>query len=211
MTKRVAAVVLAAGSSSRLGRPKQLIEFRGQTLLRRTAQTVLASLADALVVTTGDNGVDSEVQLCGLNWTRAAVVNAQEGQSNSVRAGLEAVESLGEFEAILFTPCDLPLLSAAHLNALIEKYRSANWNMVASRYDETSGAPMIVSHALWPELRGLRGDVGARRLLAFHAQRATFVEWPDGRFDMDTPDDVGVMLAISGADQGESQAIPLVG
>lgn len=177
-----------------MGRPKQLIEWEDQTLIRRTVQTVLASDVDAVIVTTAANGVDFGAELHGLEWTRAGVENPQEGQSQSVRAGLKTVETLGDFEAILWTPCDLPLLSIAHLNTLIETYRSGDWDITASRYDEVLGAPMIVSRALWPELLELSGDTGARKLLAFHAQRATCIEWMDGKFDLDTPDDVDALL-----------------
>lgn len=193
MTKRIAAVVLAAGGSSRMGRPKQLIERGGQTLIRRTVETVLASDVSFVVVTVAANGPPFEAQLRGLQWTRAEVENPQEGQSQSVRAGAQAVENGGDFDAILFTPCDLPLLSVSHLNALIETYRSGNWDIAASRYNEVLGAPMIVSRALWPELHELRGDTGARKLLASHAQTTTFIEWTDGQFDLDTPDDVNAL------------------
>jgi len=196
LTRRIAAVILAAGGSSRMGTPKQLIEWESQTLIRRTVQTVLASDADAVVVTTAVNGVDFRAELRGLEWMRAEVENPQEGQSQSVRAGTQAVGELGDFDAILFTPCDLPLLSVSHLNALIGVYRSGDWDITASRYCEVLGAPLIVSRALWPELFALRGDTGARKLLDFHAQTTTCIEWMDGQFDLDTPADVHALQKI---------------
>lgn len=186
----MAAVVLAAGSSSRLGRPKQLLEVEGQTLIRRTVQTVLASAVDAVVVATSLGEVNFDAELHGLNWTRATVEHSQLGQSESVRAGLQTVESLGNFDAILFTPCDLPLLSATHLNALVEKYQRGLCNIVASRYDGVLGAPLILDRELWPELRALRGDTGVRKILPSHKGTTTFIEWEAGKFDLDTPDDV---------------------
>ncbi len=180
-----------------MGRPKQLIEWDGQTLIRRTVATTLASRSDSVVVTTAENGVDFEAELRGLKWTRANVENPQEVQSQSIRAALKTVEELGHFEAILFTPCDLPLLSISHLNALIDKYRSENWNIVASRYSGVLGAPMIVGRALWPELSALRGDTGARKLLAFHPSSTTSIEWTDGKFDLDTPADVDALRKIT--------------
>ncbi len=190
MSARVAAVVLAAGSSSRMGRPKQLIQFNGQSLIRRIVRTVLACDVGAVWVTTASNGVDFEAELNGLLWTRAEVTNSQEGQSQSVRAGLHAVEMRGNFDAILFLPCDLPLLSTSHLNALIGEFRSEKWNIVASRFDGVLGAPMIVGRSVWPEVEHLRGDVGARKVLATHPQTTTFIEWEDGKLDLDTPADV---------------------
>lgn len=127
--------------------------------------------------------------------TRSSVENPREGQSQSVRAGTRAVEELGDFDAILFAPCKLPLLSASHLNALSEPYRSGNWQIVASRPCEVLGVPMmLVSRALWPELLELSGDMGVRKLLAFYVQTTTCIEWTDGKFDLDTPDNLDTLL-----------------
>ncbi|BCM93386.1 purine catabolism protein PucB [Abditibacteriota bacterium] len=196
---RVAAVVLAAGSSSRLGQPKQLIEFEGQTLIRRTVGTVIASMVDLVVVTTSVNGIGFEEELEGMKWTRAVVENPQLGQSESVKAGLHAVEARGGFDAILLTPCDLPLLSISHLNELIATYQSGKWDIVASRYGGTLGAPLIVGRELWPELHELRGDVGVRKILPAHLQTTAAVMWEEGKFDIDTPKDIKMLTSRGGS------------
>ncbi len=193
---RIATVVLAAGSSSRMGRPKQLIEFEGQTVIRRTVQTLNDCSANLVIVTTANNGVDFAAELEGLHWQQAVVENAHQGQSESVRAGLHAVEAEGNFDAILFTPCDLPLLSVSHLNALLAKYRSGGWTIVASRYDDVLGAPLIVGRELWPELHELRGDGGVRKILPAHSKETATVDWEEGQFDLDTPADVEAVLKI---------------
>ena len=175
------AAILAAGSSSRLGAPKQLLNFRGQTLIRRAAQTVLdAEIARVLVIVGREaDAIRDELR----ELPTEIVVNAdwREGMASSVRL---AVENAGASEALLLTPCDLPFLSTQHLRALTEKYRAENAPIVASRYAETLGAPLIIARELWPELLELRGDVGARRVIMRHA--ANFIEWPDGAKDVDT-------------------------
>lgn len=190
----VAAIVLAAGSSARMGKPKQLIEFEGQSLLRRTVETVIASSVDFVVVTTADNGVDFARELSGLDWTAAQVEKPEQGQSESVRAGLSTVEEYGDFDAILFTPCDLPLLSIEHLDALLAKYRRGDWDIVASRYDGIAGAPLIIGRTLWPEIWELRGDTGMRKILPSRRASTLCIEWEDGKFDLDTPEDVEALL-----------------
>lgn len=173
-----------------MGSPKQLIEVEGQTLIHRTVRTALASLAASVVVTTSDNGVDFEAELHGQQWTRALVENPQLGQSQSIKAGLATAESLDNIDAVLFTPCDLPLLSTSHLNDLITTYQSGLWKIVTSCYDDVLGAPLIVARELWPELHALEGDVGARKILPLHRQSTTSIPWQQGQFDLDTPADV---------------------
>jgi molybdenum cofactor cytidylyltransferase len=187
--KRVAAIVLAAGRSSRLGTPKQLLEIGSQTLLRCTVETILAARV-GLVVVSLEKGVSAFVDtLHGLDWKRAEVENPQLGQSESIRAGLEIVAQQ-DFDGVLLTPCDLPLLSSQHLNALITKYQIENSQIVASRYHNVLGAPMLIDRALWPDLRELRGDIGARKILPLYEHTTTFIDWNEGQFDLDTIEDV---------------------
>ncbi len=188
LQKSVGIVVLAAGMSSRLGTPKQLLEIGGKTLLRRTVETAMSSRAKFVVVCLAKGDSASENALSGLDFRLASVENPQLGQSESVRAGLELAAPY--CDAILFTPCDLPLLSSAHLNALISKFEAENRAIVASRYDGILGAPLILGRELWDEVRALRGDVGARKIVAKHAEKAAFVDWEAGQFDLDTPEDV---------------------
>ena len=180
----ICAAILAAGRSARLGRPKQLLSIRGQTLIERTARAVLgAHPARALVIVGHENEAiaaaleDLPVEICfNANWP--------EGMASSVRT---AVERAGEAQALLLTPCDLPRLSSAHLRELMELWHRGEAPIVASRYGETVGAPLVIGRALWPELLELRGDVGARRVIARH--QTVIVDWPEGAVDVDTPGD----------------------
>ncbi|MDQ3815749.1 MAG: hypothetical protein M3347_17690 [Armatimonadota bacterium] len=70
------------------------------------------------------------------------------------------------------------------------KYRRGQWYIVASRYREILGAPMLIDRALWPALRNLRGDTGARKILPRYGDATTFIDWDEGQFDLDTPQDV---------------------
>lgn len=186
--KRVAAIVLAAGRSSRMGEPKQLIEIEGQTLLRRTVETALASRADLVIVVSRHFE-----EVADLPALQAAFYRQPDALSDSIQNGLSAIRDWegenGRIDAALFVPCDLPLLTSAHLDALIEEFRGQT-QIVASQFADTLGIPMLFGRALWPELDALRGDKGGRHIIAKHPHATASVEFEGARFDLDTPDDV---------------------
>lgn len=190
----ITAAILAAGASSRLGQPKQLLRLNSETLIRRTTETVVAAkFARVLVIVaegaTRSHGAAIADELRDLPVEIIVNDDWAEGMASSVRRAVAAASEtvVGEADALLLTPCDLPLLSVAHLRALTAKFERANAPIVASRYNETLGAPLIIARQLWPELLELRGDVGARRIIMRH--NASFIEWPDGALDVDTPAD----------------------
>ena len=186
--KRVAAVVLAAGRSSRMGEPKQLLEIDGESMLRRTVETALASRADLVVVVSHHFEAFADLPV-----VRAEFGREPDALSDSIKNGLSAIRD-GEREnalvdAALFVPCDLPLLTSAHLDALIEGFQGET-QIVASRFAETLGIPMLFSRALWPELDALEGDKGGRGIIAKYPHVTASVDFEGARFDLDTPDDV---------------------
>ncbi len=178
------AAILAAGASSRLGQPKQLLQLNGQTLIRRAALAVLSANLSRVAVIAGSHAAAVADELRDLPVEIIVNQEWREGMAAAVRC---AVNNAGEAEALLLTPCDLPLLSIAHLRALIEQFEREDAPIVASRYNETLGAPLIIGRALWPELLELRGDVGARRVIMRH--EASYIVWPDGALDVDTRQD----------------------
>ena len=155
---RVVAIVLAAGFSRRLGRPKQDVVFEGETLLAR-ATRIAREVADDVVVVTRENNPDAE-----------------EGMASSIRAG---VQLAGPDARLLITLCDQPLVSAAHLRALI----AIDTPIVATGYAGIAGVPAIFAPELAPELLALRGDRGARALIETHGARVVFFE--DAEVDVD--------------------------
>ena len=178
------AAILAAGASSRLGQPKQLLRFEGQSLVERAARAALAADIARVLVVVGRDALAIADELRDLPVEILVNEDWPEGMASSVRC---AVNGAGDADALLLTPCDLPLLSSAHLRALMEQYERENAPIVASRYNETLGAPLVIARSLWPELLQLHGDVGARRVIMRHD--ASFIEWPDGARDVDTRED----------------------
>jgi len=157
---RVVAIVLAAGFSRRLGKPKQDVVFDGETLLER-ATRIAREVADDVVVVTRDNNPEAE-----------------EGMASSIRVG---VRLAGPNARLLITLCDQPLITAAHLRALI----AIDAPIVATGYAGIAGVPAIFAPELAPELFALRGDRGARSIIETHGAKVVFFD--DAAVDVDVP------------------------
>jgi molybdenum cofactor cytidylyltransferase len=155
---RVTALVLAAGASRRLGRPKQDVVFEGETLLAR-ATRIAREVADEVIVVTRENNPEAE-----------------EGMAASIRTGVAAA---GNASRILITLCDQPLVTANHLRALL----SVDAPIVATGYAGIAGVPAVFDARFIPELMALRGDVGARSIIVRHG--AHVVSFEDAAFDVD--------------------------
>jgi molybdenum cofactor cytidylyltransferase len=187
-TPRVAAVILAAGSSQRMQSRKQLLPIEGETMVRRALRIALKANLDFVTVALPSGDEEVANALSGLDFEMAPVENPQLGQSESIRIGLEISAQRG-CDAILFMPCDLPLLTTQHLNDLISRYQKGENAIVASRYDGAVGTPLVLDNSLWDEVRELRGDIGARKIIARHTDKMTVIDWEGGKFDIDTPTD----------------------
>jgi molybdenum cofactor cytidylyltransferase len=184
----IGCAVLAAGASRRLGRPKQLLSYRGQPLLLRAVEAACQSLATQVAVIVGaDRGVVAAL----VSGTRAEVVENphwQQGMSSSVRAAAAWARARG-CDGLLLAVADQPHLSAAHLNALIAASDGAT-RIAASGYASLLGVPALFPSHVFHRLEALSGDVGARSLLRQSPAEIALVAWPEGAEDIDTPADV---------------------
>jgi molybdenum cofactor cytidylyltransferase len=189
----VGVIVLAAGASERMGEPKQLLRFGGETLLRRAVRAALDSRCRPAVVVLGARAEELRGEVDGAQ----AVVNAgwAEGMASSIRCGLLALEASAPAPAdgAVLTLCDQPFVTSEVINRLLEAYRAGRPPLVASEYvaggESARGAPALFSRALFPELIALRGGEGARQVIRRHAPAAAFVPVPEAAFDVDTPGD----------------------
>jgi molybdenum cofactor cytidylyltransferase len=201
----VGIVVLAAGGSTRLGRPKQLVPFRGVTLLRHAVEVALGAAArpaDAggparsgavrrhpVVVVIGAEGARTRTELAGL---RVLVVDNQrwrEGLSTSLRAGLTGLDATADPDAALFTTCDQPHVSPELLRSLVLAYEHSRPPIVACVYGGAIGVPALFDRSLFTELRELQGDAGAKRVIEAHRRDTVTVPFPGGEVDIDTAED----------------------
>ena len=183
----IGALVLAAGGSSRLGTPKQLVVFRGETLVRRAAKAALESVCDRVVVVVGNQAQQVRHEIDDLPVLVVENENWQSGMSTSIRAGLARISSE---DGVVITLCDQPFVTAAVLNELISTHRKTGRAIVASTYGTTRGVPAFFAPELFNELASLTKDEGARRIIASHPEKVATVEFPQGAIDIDTPQDL---------------------
>jgi molybdenum cofactor cytidylyltransferase len=185
-------VILAAGASTRLGRPKQLLPFGGRSLLRRTAEEAVASGCRPVVAVLGACLEPSIRELAGLPVRVVENRAWSEGIAASIRAGIESLEAGPEgdgLEGVVLAVCDQPHFTADLVRRVVAAYRNGDGGPVAASYAGTLGVPALFPRALFPALLSLRGTVGARQVLRAHAETAQAVPFPEGVVDIDTQED----------------------
>jgi len=188
---RCAAVILAAGASTRLGQAKQLIEVEGESLLRRTARLALEAGCAPVVVVLGYEAERMRAELAGLGVETVENAEWREGMGSSLRCGVSwlARRESGD-DNILLLVCDQARLTADHLRALLARHATGGSAITASQYAGRAGVPAVFAAALAPELLDCSGDRGAREVIRRDATRVQTVEWPEGAIDVDGPEDL---------------------
>ncbi len=187
----VTAVVLAAGGSSRLGTPKQLVRRRGRTLIEQAIDAAQHATGRPVIVVIGAEKTRLHALLARRYGTCAVEVvhhaGWRSGLAGSLRRGLHAVPS--DAEGVLLMLSDQPFVERGSLGRLLAAWRQRPSHAAAARYAARLGVPAIVPRRRLSALRGITGDEGARRVLADDA-RVTAVDLPEAAFDVDTPADL---------------------
>ena len=193
----VGLVILAAGASARLGQPKQLLPYRGRTLLRHAAETAVASNCRPVVVVLGAHVAQLEGEVQDLPVHVAENPRWILGMSTSLHAGLGLLTTLQpEVGAAVITLCDQPLLSVRTIHALVKAHRDARHLIVASEYGGVLGVPALFDRTLFGELLALTGTDGAKQIIARHPADVCGVPFPEGAMDIDTPEDYDQLRAV---------------
>jgi molybdenum cofactor cytidylyltransferase len=199
----VGAVILAAGSSSRMGSPKQTLQFRGESLLRRAALAALGAGCSPVIVVTGANAELSGRELHGLDVREVLNPLWETGMASSVRAGVEGLLSReAGLDAAVFMLCDQPHATAEIISALVAAHRATGRPVVASSYGGSFGVPALFGRTLFAELARLEGKAGAKEIIKRHAAEAHFITFRGGEVDVDTPDDFSRLIAVEGETTG---------
>jgi molybdenum cofactor cytidylyltransferase len=180
---RSAAIILAAGASTRLGSPKQLVQFRGKTLLEHAIDAGRA--CDRVIIVLGAHAdtvhtvVPSDVE---------AVMNPSwsDGLSGSIRAGVGVLLDEKVCAVLL---CDQPHVTREHVSRLLDEQRETNAPIVATEYGEVLGVPAVFERCRFATLAALRGDEGARKVISQEAVVGR-VRFDGAMIDVDGPDDV---------------------
>ncbi len=178
-----AALVLAAGASRRLGTPKQLLPFRGEALLRRAVQLALTAGAAPVFVVLNPAQAHIVTVLSGLPVACVPNPDAPEGMGTSLCAGVKAVRAFyPRIDRLLMLVCDQPLLRPEHVRALLALPPPA-----AAAYNGKLGVPAVFAQSHFAALASLRGDQGARSLLATLSAASMLI--PEAAIDIDSPED----------------------
>jgi CTP:molybdopterin cytidylyltransferase MocA len=186
------AIVLAAGASRRLGQPKQLLMYGGETLLERAIRLANEAGAAPVVMVLGAYQEQIRRALRLNNASLAINDHWEQGIASSIHAGLAAQDSVGpDAEGTLILSCDQPRLTAIHLRNVLETFAAQmEPSIVASAYAGVLGIPAAFPRMVFPGLLALTGDQGARALLLQPPCPLLSVPFPGGELDIDQPDDL---------------------
>jgi len=183
-------ILLAAGSSSRLGRPKQLLNYQDKTLIQHSIEAAQHSAADALVVVLGCN---SELIQRGIESKEVPVLvhsNWEEGMSSSMQCGLRYLLEASQVDQVLLMLCDQPYVSQELLDQLMNGKKASGKGIVACSYAGTVGVPALFDQSYFPDLLDLKGTEGAKKVILNHQADTFLIDFPLGAIDLDTEEDI---------------------
>ena len=186
--------MLAAGKSSRLGKPKQLVLFNGKSLLKHGVEVAIDVTTEPVIVVLGANPELLEKELVDKPVTMVINKEWEEGMASSIRCGLKKLlEITPNADAAVIMVCDQPFVTAELLTGLIEKYRETQKPIVASSYENSRGTPALFDKSIFALLIELKGDSGAKKIMKEHPDWVSEVEFPLGKIDIDTKEDEALL------------------
>ena len=183
-------IILAAGNSSRLGRPKQLLQFRGETLISHVVAEAVAADLQPVVVVTGAYHAEMSDALRGLAVALVYNPHWETGMASGIAVGVkEALYLAPSLQAFVVAVCDQPYISAELFRSLVQQQAVSGKGIIACTYAETQGTPVLFAARYFNELAALRGEAGARQLLKQYPDEVAAVPFPQGKIDIDTEED----------------------
>jgi molybdenum cofactor cytidylyltransferase len=186
----IAAIILAAGSGSRMGLTKQLLKIDGESLIRRTAQAAIDARLDPIIVVTGSDAENVGDDLAGLSVTIAQNRNWKNGIGTSIRHGISTLLATNtQIDAATILLCDQARLTSEVLRNLIATFSASHKPIAACEYENTVGPPCCFNRETFAELSQIADTDGAKKVLLKDPSRLTKIPWPAGADDVDTPAD----------------------
>lgn len=190
-------VLLAAGASTRLGKPKQELYFEGMTLFERAIKTALGSACTPVVVVQRAEATFALPEAIAHAVTMVQNPEWQEGMASSIRCGLTKLLALApDVSACIFMVCDQPFVQESLLDNMIQTKRESRKGIVASAYKETIGTPVLFDKRYFPDLLSLQGQEGAKKVVLKYKQDAATVSFPLGYIDIDTAEDYDSLINL---------------
>jgi molybdenum cofactor cytidylyltransferase len=186
----IGTLVLAAGESKRMGRPKQLLPIGDTSLILHTIRTIEHADIPNIQVVLGAHSDEIERELRDHPVGIFVHENWRLGIGSSLKTGLEhLLEVRPEITGLLVCVCDQPAVTSAHIQQLVHEFHSGDFDAVASGYAGSAGVPAILSRRLFPDIKKLGDDEGAQRILKRPGLKLKLVPLEGGEIDIDTPSD----------------------
>lgn len=190
-----AVLVIAAGESKRMGRPKQLLEWEGETLINRITKLITNTLTFPVYLVLGANAKSIQSQLPIMNVN--IVINDQwkQGMSSSIKTGLlAALSDNKDLKGVLMVVCDQPYIDGSILKSLMELQIEKDTPMAAAYYNNVIGTPALFHQSIFNDLLSLEGDVGAKRIIQSRPEEVAKLHFEAGLIDIDTIEDYQKLL-----------------
>ncbi|MBI5923593.1 MAG: molybdenum cofactor cytidylyltransferase [Betaproteobacteria bacterium] len=204
--RNVTGIVLAAGEGLRMGVTKQLLPFRGTTILECVVNSALASSLQQVIVVLGHQAEEIAPTLKNRNLSLVVNPGYRLGQSTSLKAGLRTLAA--DAEAVLFLLGDQPLVTPAIINLILGAYRDSGSPIVMPVFAGRRGNPVLFSKETFSRMESLSDDCGARSLFGEYAARLLTVSVADPaiHFDIDTQEDYQRLLQLEHSDAAGTNA-----
>lgn len=182
-------LILAAGNSSRLGEPKQLLNFKGKSLLRHVADESLKT-TNSVVVVTGSNHPEISKEIENLKVKIIENLNWNDGMGSSIQIGFkQLLNSFPTIENCIISVCDQPFIDATIFSDLIQMQKDSQKGIVASKYADTLGTPVLFTKKYFGDLSNLSGQEGAKKLIQKFKDDIAEINFEKGAIDIDTQND----------------------
>lgn len=186
---KIATLILAAGNSSRLGQPKQLLIKGKKSLLQHTIDACKQSKADSVHLIVG---AGSEEILRNVESSQCMVHEYpfwQDGLSSSIAFGIQTLSEY-HYDAVIIVLSDQPYFSVEILDSIIELHLSSNVKIIISKYRQGQGPPTLFHYTLFNDISKLTGDEGARKIVTAYRGNIGTIDFPEGHIDIDTKKDL---------------------
>ena len=188
-------IILAAGSSSRFGSTKQLVHFKGKTLLQHTIEEATEAGAEPIVVVTGANANEISKEIKNEKIEIVFNKDWEQGMALGIIIGLKKAISLNnKMEKAIIAVCDQPFISSSLFQQLYQKQNESAKYIVACCYADTIGTPALFTQKYFDVLMKLKGDERAKKLMKTYSEDVATVDFPKGYIDIDTKEDYENLL-----------------
>jgi molybdenum cofactor cytidylyltransferase len=182
-------VILAAGNSSRLGQPKQLLQYNGKTLIRNVIDAATQARLSPVTVVTGANAALLSAEINDSSTIVVHNKNWEEGMSSSIRTGITALDNTSSLQGIILAVSDQPFVDSHLFLSLVQKAQSSEKGIIASFYDDSLGTPVLFGKQYFDALLELKGAEGAKKLIKQFRENVASVPFALGGIDIDTQED----------------------